>query len=243
MSRFVILVVCGIVCTLCGRLQADDYLLEEPTSCEVCKYFVNELQDRLDETGKSKEILRTGHGLDPKKRKKIAYKTSELRLVDAMEGICERILQYNVHKERKGSLRFAKGRSETIETLQGLVAKGVKVDLGIPYDLWDEPSVEVTLMKKQCERMLEEYEDTIEDWYFNKQSSKDLLSYLCKENVLNKTNQACLAEQWTGKEKKYDDTDDDAVVESKKKRKGKKKKKKAPKSESSDAKAANKDEL
>ena len=36
-----------------------------------------------------------------------------------------------------------------METLHGLVNKGVKVELGIPYDLWDEPSVEVTIMKKQ----------------------------------------------------------------------------------------------
>lgn len=30
--------------------------------------------------------------------------------------------------------------------------KGVKVDLGIPYELWDKPSVEITNMKTQvCE--------------------------------------------------------------------------------------------
>lgn len=34
-------------------------------------------------------------------------------------------------------------------TLKGLVQKGVKVDLGIPLELWDEPSVEVTFLKKQ----------------------------------------------------------------------------------------------
>lgn len=34
-------------------------------------------------------------------------------------------------------------------TLKNLVHKGVKVDLGMPYELWDEPSVEVSHMKKQ----------------------------------------------------------------------------------------------
>lgn len=34
-------------------------------------------------------------------------------------------------------------------TLKNLVHKGVKVDLGMPYELWDEPSVEVSDMKKQ----------------------------------------------------------------------------------------------
>ena len=38
-------------------------------------------------------------------------------------------------------------------TLKNLVHKGVKVDLGLPYELWDEPSVEVSDLKKQvCSR-------------------------------------------------------------------------------------------
>ena len=39
---------------------------------------------------------------------------SELRLVEAMDGICEKILEYNMHKERTGSLRFAKVFSITV---------------------------------------------------------------------------------------------------------------------------------
>ena len=48
---------------------------------------------------------------------------SELRLIEAVSDphVCEKILEYNIHAERKGSLRFAKGRSETMNTLQGLV--------------------------------------------------------------------------------------------------------------------------
>jgi len=47
----------------------------------------------------------------------------ELRLTEAIHEphICENILQYNVHAERKGSLRYAKGMSETMQTLHGLV--------------------------------------------------------------------------------------------------------------------------
>ena len=29
-------------------------------------------------------------------------------------------------------------------TLEGLVSKGVKVDIGIPHELWDKPSAEIT---------------------------------------------------------------------------------------------------
>lgn len=48
---------------------------------------------------------------------------SELRLTEALlePHICENILNYNVHAERQGSLRYAKGMSETMQTLHGLV--------------------------------------------------------------------------------------------------------------------------
>lgn len=50
-----------------------------------------------------------------------AYLNSELRLVESLEGICERVLEYNIHKERTDSTRFAKGMSQTFRTLHGLV--------------------------------------------------------------------------------------------------------------------------
>jgi len=51
------------------------------------------------------------------------YLSSELRLTEALlePHVCDRILEYNVHAERKGSLRYAKGQSETMSTLHGLV--------------------------------------------------------------------------------------------------------------------------
>lgn len=74
---------------------------------------------------------------------------SELRLIESLEAVCDELLSYNVHKERTDSTRFAKGMSTTFRTLHGLVEKGVKVDLGIPEDLWDKPSAEVTYLKTQ----------------------------------------------------------------------------------------------
>ena len=35
--------------------------------------------------------------------------------------------------------------------------------------MWDEPSAEVTQMKKVCETMLEEAEEDIEEWYYHHQ--------------------------------------------------------------------------
>ena len=42
--------------------------LVEPSKCESCKFFTIELSSRLEETGKVKDVMRTGHGLDRKKK-------------------------------------------------------------------------------------------------------------------------------------------------------------------------------
>ncbi|MBN3304315.1 CNPY4 protein, partial [Amia calva] len=169
-----------------------------PNKCEVCKYLTVELQAVLDRSSRSKEVLELGEVLDTGKRKrKIKYNTSETRLAEAVDNICEGILQYSVHAERPGSLRYAKGTSETMATLKNLVNKGVKVELGLPYELWDEPSVEVSDMKKQCETMLEQYEDLVETWYFHHQDQR-LESFLCERHVLDSSEQDCLKEVWKG---------------------------------------------
>jgi len=173
--------------------------LVEPSKCESCKFFTIELQSRLAETGKRKDVMRTGHGLD-RKKKEIKYETSELRLIESLENICDAILEYNMHKERAGSRRFAKGKSETMETLEGLVQKGVKVDLGIPQELWNEPSAEVTQMKKMCEVMLEEAEEDIENWYYHHQD-QDIQDFLCRNRFLKESDLECLDEEWTGTER------------------------------------------
>ncbi|XP_055486509.1 protein canopy 4 [Leucoraja erinacea] len=170
-----------------------------PTKCEVCKFLTVELQSALDKTRRSKEVLEIGAVLDNGKRKrKIMYNTSEMRLAEAMDNICERILQYNVHAERPGSLRYAKGTSETMATLKNLVHKGVKVELGIPFEMWDEPSAEVSDLKKQCENMLEHYEDIVEDWYFHHQDL-ELERFLCVSHVLTVEQRDCLGEVWSGR--------------------------------------------
>ncbi|XP_030387173.1 protein canopy homolog 4 isoform X2 [Scaptodrosophila lebanonensis] len=165
--------------------------------CEACKILATELEARLGETGKSHDVIEIGYSVDdvrPKKRTE--YRRSELRLLESLENVCDRVLEYNLHKERTDSTRFAKGMSQTFQTLHGLVDKGVKVDLGIPYELWDKPPVEVTQMKTQCENMLEQYEDTISDWYFKLQQDKTLKQHLCADHVLKrKEERQCLQEQ------------------------------------------------
>lgn len=104
--------------------------------------MAEELEGRLQETGKTSEYLELGYSIDQPKKKK-EYKKSwvskfhnyllvfikyvyiltlrELRLVESLDGLCERILKYNIHKERTDSTRFAKGMSQTFQTLHGLV--------------------------------------------------------------------------------------------------------------------------
>ncbi|XP_059831200.1 protein canopy 4 [Hypanus sabinus] len=195
MLRVILLVLVPVMGA--GAAAEDDERL--PTKCEVCKFLTVELQSALDKTRRSKEVLELGEVLDNGKRKrKIKYNTSETRLAEAMDNICERILQYNVHAERPGSLRYAKGTSETMMTLKNLVNKGVKVELGIPFEMWDEPSAEVTDMKKQCENMLERYEDVVEDWYFHHQDL-ELEKFLCVTHVLTSDDRDCLSEIWKGR--------------------------------------------
>uniref|UniRef100_A0A182YB11 DUF3456 domain-containing protein n=1 Tax=Anopheles stephensi TaxID=30069 RepID=A0A182YB11_ANOST len=171
--------------------------------CEACKILATELQDRLSETGRSHDVIEIGYSVDDvKPKKRTEYRRSELRLLETLENVCERILQYNIHKERKDSTRFAKGMSQTFQTLHGLVDKGVKVDLGIPYELWDKPSAEITQMKTQCETLIEGYEDVIEKWYFEKQDQKPLIEYLCVDHVLKNKNHQCLYEQLEDAKKK-----------------------------------------
>lgn len=175
--------------------EEEMYGVKYARDCEVCKYLVVELENRLSETGKTHDVIEIGYELDPAARKKKKYTKSELRLVESLEGICERLLDYNIHKERKDSTRFAKGMSTTFKVLHDLVDKGVKVELGIPEELWDKPSAEVTNLKMQCENLLEKHEADIEDWYFNHQEVP-LQQFLCVDKALRKGDTDCLNEKF-----------------------------------------------
>ncbi|RWS01711.1 Protein canopy 4-like protein [Dinothrombium tinctorium] len=178
-------------------VEEEMYGVKYANECEVCKYVVIELSERLKETGRSHDVIETGYSLfDESKKKKTKYTKSELRLVDSLDNVCESFLNYNIHKERKNSHRFDKGMSQTFKALHDLVDRGVKVELGIPYELWDKPSAEITHLKTQCEQLLEKHEEDISDWYWNHQDA-DLLQFLCVERALKKGDSSCLYEDQT----------------------------------------------
>ncbi|CAG0887072.1 unnamed protein product [Cyprideis torosa] len=198
---------------LCNVTSDDNEAADEQeyfaSPCEVCSIVTDELEFRLDETGRSHSAIETGYYIDGSRQKKKKYKNSELRLLDSMEKLCDRLLEYSLHKERKDISRFARGQSETFRTLEGLVAKGVKVDLGIPHEMWNDPPVEITKLKSDCENLLEEFEDDIEEWYWSQSSlpsseeydsseeprKTSLKDFLCRKRVLRGKDTQCLDER------------------------------------------------
>jgi hypothetical protein len=179
---------------IADKFDEDQYGVKYASECEVCKLVSSEFMATLSESSKTHETLETGYSVE-KSKKKTKYKESELRLIETMERLCDRFLQYNIHKERTDSSRFARGVSETFQTLEGLVSKGVKVDIGIPHELWHKPSAEVTQLKVQCETLMEQYESDVEDWYFGHQDETTLEDYLCKRRALKSKDQQCLNEK------------------------------------------------
>ncbi|XP_074720268.1 protein canopy homolog 3 isoform X2 [Strix uralensis] len=212
------------------RITGNEELAEPcPGSMAVCKYVAVELKSAFEETSKTKEVIDTKYGFLDGKGSAVKYTQSDIRLIEVTENICKRLLDYNLHKERSGSNRFAKGMSETFETLHNLVHKGVKVVMDIPYELWNETSAEVADLKKQCDVLVEEYEDVIEEWYRHHQT-EDLSQFLCADHVLKGKDTSCLAEKWSGKK-----GDLASVREKQSKKKSRKKKKKGQKDESEGA--------
>ncbi|MEQ2276509.1 Protein canopy 3 [Xenotaenia resolanae] len=200
-----------------AKTDGDDDWVHLPNRCEVCKFVSIEMKSAFDETGKTKAVIESNYNfIDGKGAPPVKYVKSDLRFIEVVENVCQRLLEYNLHKERTGSNRFAKGMSETFSTLHGLVNKGVKVVMDIPYELWNETSAEVADLKKQCDVMVEQYEEVIEDWYKGNQE-EDLTTYLCEKHVLKGGDKACLSEDWTSRKK----GDQAAIAEDKKKKKKK----------------------
>uniref|UniRef100_A0AAF5PKH0 tRNA:m(4)X modification enzyme TRM13 n=1 Tax=Wuchereria bancrofti TaxID=6293 RepID=A0AAF5PKH0_WUCBA len=146
-----------------------------PSSCESCVLFAREFQEQL---ANDRDV-------------KISAVEKELKFVEALEGTCERMLQYKLHKEKSDISRFAKEESNTMKALNELRSKGVKVELGIPYEMWDTPSVEIVTLKQNCETLLERYENDLEQWY-NIRNRPLLEEYLCKKRVLKRTERGCM---------------------------------------------------
>jgi hypothetical protein len=88
---------------------STDILTHLPTKCESCIIFSRELDNAVSR-------------LPPKMRPE----EGEAWLIEQIERVCDRMLQYRVHKEKEGISRFAKEVSGTFKTIKQLADKGVK---------------------------------------------------------------------------------------------------------------------
>ncbi|XP_028395360.1 protein canopy 4-like [Dendronephthya gigantea] len=150
----------------------------------VCKHTVDVFLNELSASN-SKDVLKLGHDLQTEKhRKTIIYKNSELRLIEALENVCENFRKYKVHKDKKDHERYSPDESATFKTLNALRDRGVKVNLGFPDEMWNAPDAEVVKLKTQCENMVEEYEEDISEWYYKHQDS-NLYNWLCRDRILS----------------------------------------------------------
>jgi hypothetical protein len=211
----------GVLALLFSVCQSDDPN-RLPTKCETCKYVAEEISYSLMNQFNSFENIETGYNIDERldqKKAKKKYRDSEVRFIEVIESVCDNILQYHVHAERSGSLRYARGESQTMGTLKGLVNRGVKVELGIPNDLWDTPSAEITQLKKYCENVVEAYEEKIEDWYFNQRDNMSLTDYLCENVILKDDDKTCLTEVFVPEVKEEEETKKDTPAKDKESKK------------------------
>jgi len=176
-----------------GDFEEENYEVKYASKCEVCKIVTGEVEYQLNSKFNSPEVIQTGYNYmqDGKNNKKTQYGKSMIRLQEAVESTCGALLEYNIHKERSDVTRFARGQSQTFKTLHGLKNKGVKVDLGMPDEMWDKPSAEITQLKSQCETFLESNEEEIENWYQDA-AETPLEQFICKK-TLKKKEQGCLA--------------------------------------------------
>ncbi|EDV19418.1 uncharacterized protein TRIADDRAFT_33595 [Trichoplax adhaerens] len=147
----------------------------------VCKYLAKEIEVETKKTSISKDVLHTG-GFDTEFRnRKIPYETSEVRFIEILDNACENILKYRVHADKKE--RYLKGTSTTMNTLFGLKKRGVKVELGVPDEMWDDIPAEVSKMKRKCDAFREEFEDELMEWFLHYQK-EDLMEWLCRMRAL-----------------------------------------------------------
>lgn len=49
-------------------------------------------------------------------------------------------------------------------------------------------------MKSQCESLLEQHENVIEKWYFERQEDEPLIKYFCEDRALKGMDTKCLYE-------------------------------------------------
>lgn len=64
-------------------------------------------------------------------------------------------------------------------------------------------------MKSQCETLLEQHENVIENWYFEQQENVSLIKYLCEDRALKGMDTKCLYESVEEAKDRKGETDEE----------------------------------
>ncbi|CAD5229575.1 unnamed protein product [Bursaphelenchus okinawaensis] len=143
------------------EIKEGDVLL--PTRCESCRVAVKEFQEESEKL--SKKFASQG--------------VQEGVFLDMIENFCERMMKFNVHRDKYGVDRFQKTQSEFIGKLKQLADQGTKITSDIPMNLWDEPPIEAARLKFDCEHVLEVNEDILEEWFYQGRFKQDVVKMIC----------------------------------------------------------------
>ncbi|CAI2355912.1 unnamed protein product [Caenorhabditis sp. 36 PRJEB53466] len=150
------------------RGEIDDTF--NPTKCETCALVAMEFNHQASRI-----------------HKRVSSEFAEL-----IENFCFGFNKFYVHKEKTGLARFSNEPSKTMTTLRQMRNKGVKVELGMPEELWDQPSAEIVVLRQGCELIVENFEDLMESWFLERKSLNDLMISVCKMGALRYENTDCL---------------------------------------------------
>ncbi|XP_065666443.1 protein canopy 4 isoform X2 [Hydra vulgaris] len=168
-----------------------------PTKCQVCRVLSEELLIEVQRSSSNNQELWLTNRLDgednddEKKGKKISYKTSELRLMDILDRVCNNV--YDYRSIAGPDFPYIKGVKsmfrQHLEDMMGQHKLSVKLDA--PEELVEDPTYELRRMQYKCNQMIEEFEDDIYDWYLKNQSENPL-EFICADKVLTSKEQDCL---------------------------------------------------
>ncbi|OQV20383.1 hypothetical protein BV898_05670 [Hypsibius exemplaris] len=113
--------------------------------------------------------------------RKIDYSRSELRLIEVLDSVCDKVADYHVHS-KEGMQRYAK--QERIAVL-----KWISECLGELVE--KQPNKEIMALKRRCEALAEEYEDDLSRMVLST-TRATIAGYFCRKNILKGEDQSCL---------------------------------------------------
>ncbi|KAK2570471.1 Protein canopy 4 [Acropora cervicornis] len=123
--------------------------------------------------------------------KNIHYERSELRLMDVLDSLCQRMKLYQA---RAGpDFPYIKGaKSQLREVMDDLTQRSkVKLNYELPDEVVEDYTYEMGRLKFKCIHLLEQHEEDLTQWYFSDQN-ENLMSWLCVERVLDENERDCL---------------------------------------------------